>query len=181
MAEELYGLTQSDRDVVKAIVREVLWEKGNLFRTHHDTAEQYLTPEVYVAKAPAGGIPKLIGAWDDIDQGTGTGTNPLFFDQPGFAQNVQCYRAVLQTNSKGSYYDLQPISGLVKTVLNLSRTAVPGDSWILIERDKFGDWYVTDVLGSGSGCMNQVQVLQSVSFDPNSCAIVGTLVTVCAP
>jgi hypothetical protein len=115
-------------------------------------SEAITTPDVYVARTPGTGIPALRM---DLDTGTGTlpvGTASAFQgNTPGSAE-CNIYRALYTSTTP----NLMPI-GITRTVLNLSTTAVGGNDWVLVIRDKFGQWYVTDVAGGGGSSSLRVR------------------------
>ncbi len=106
-------------------------------------SDDYNTPDVYVARTPGTGIPAL-----RMDLDTGTGTRPIGTasafqgNTPGSAE-CNIYR-VLYTSTTPN---LMPV-GITRAVLNLSTTAVAANSWVIVIRDKFGQWYVLQ-MGSG--------------------------------
>jgi hypothetical protein len=90
-------------------------------------------PEVYVAQAPAGGIPALTA-------GTGGAG-----DRPGTAS---C--AVYRVLGTATAPELKAVYGLSRTVHNLATVAVPGNSYVPVARDKFGKWLAVQA-GGGTG------------------------------
>lgn len=83
-------------------------------------------PEVYVARTPAGGIPAL-----DVNT-PGTSNVLAADDTPGSAECAIWQRV-------GTAMQLV---GTNQTVRNLNSSAIEGHEWVLVVRDKFGDWYV---------------------------------------
>lgn len=93
--------------------------------------EEHPAPEVYIARTSSSGIPAL-------SQGALTGTGSLDWqdDVPGWAE-CDIFRVV--PNSVTGF-SMERVDGLTRTVFNLSNSAVPGNSWITLKRDKAGTW-----------------------------------------
>lgn len=126
---EAGGKTLSDADVqkLKKLFTDYYGESGSTKqRQYVPSDDEYLTPEVYVALTPSGGIPALA---EGSDVGTAFGAG----DTPGSA-SCQIYQRLPDGT-------LQVITGLTRTVYNLSESAVDGTSWVLVVRDKYGNWY----------------------------------------
>lgn len=136
MAEELYALSAAEVAAFKELVEDLRRRLSTVpdRPIHYETDHQ--APEVYAAKTPAGGIPALT-------VGAGTGANED--DEPGYA-DCEIYQV------GGTLADpvLQRVTQLSHRVYNLSDTAVDGDTWVLVARDKFGSWLVTGTVGGGS-------------------------------
>ena len=106
----------------------------------HDAAQ---TPEVHVARAPAGGIPAMnFGA----NTGTGTGSSDYGDDVPGSADCV-----VFRCVDVAGVRKLKPVGVKTQTVLNVSYGSVDPGAWVVVARDKFGDWYVLNTIGKDFG------------------------------
>lgn len=119
---------------------------GNL--EHHDTSG----PDVYVARVPAGGVPALAEnqlRWTGTGTLThaGTGTELLEDDVPGWA-----YCTVWKAVWLAGRPRLLPVFAEPKRVLNVSTSAVPGDTWVVIKLDRRGDWYAE--AGGGGGALD---------------------------
>lgn len=99
------------------------------------------TPDVYLAKVPPGGIPAL-----SQTETTGTGTDQPLDDVPG---SVECEIYQLDTSSDTPSFGR--VGELTYIVRNLSPSAISADTrpWVLVVRDKFGEWFVAG--GGGSG------------------------------
>ena len=80
------------------------------------------SPDTYICKTPAGGIPAMSG----ITPGSAT---------------CSIYRRL-----SGSLAEI----GLTKTVYNFQSTAISGDTWIEVSRDKFGQWWPQASGGGGA-------------------------------
>lgn len=97
-------------------------------------------PEVYVARTPAGGIGPASG---ELSTGTGTGTGTEFGEgnSPAYA-NCTVYRVQYNGNTANLIN-----TNITKRVLNLMFTDIPGNAWVLIHRDKWGNWFIDPLAG----------------------------------
>lgn len=135
--QKLVVLSEADRDLIQRFLDESrrasvnTTQRGREGQTEH---EEWLVPEVYVARVPANGIPALVGSGGDAQLLGREG------DQPGFA-DCQIYR-VLATAGKPK---LRKVSFHPKTVFNLSTSAINSIPWLLTLRDKFGSWFAAGV------------------------------------
>ena len=132
------------------------------------------TPEVYVAYTPKAGIPALApqtyhatGTGSRLGLGTGTGTGSGTSTQPGFA-DCTIYQ-VLQFGGLHPKPELQP-TGLVRTVYNLSESAIPGGAWILVERDKWGTWWAVE--GAAESTELVVLIRKTVGINTDGSAFI---------
>jgi hypothetical protein len=124
---------------------------------HTPEPELPQAPDVYVALTPGTGIPAMRGDWD-----TGTGLLPAGTasghqgNTPGSA-DCNIYRTVYT----GTTPDVPNLTamGFTRKILNLSFTAVPANSWVIVQRDKYGDWYTKDERGSATGTGGGTTVL----------------------
>lgn len=111
-------------------------------------------PETYLALTPDAGIAAL----DPGASETGTGTSTASYDDaPGHAE---C--RVFRVTGYGTSAVLQPVSGLTKVVYNVSEDDIPGSTWILVTRDKFGQWFALFSSG-GAGDSIAVDVVHVVN------------------
>jgi hypothetical protein len=118
-------LTRDDRAALTGLLARERSRPGTVGNTGRDLDEQPAS-EVYVARAPEGGIPGM------------TGTTP------GYADCV-VYRVIPDA---GDGPALEEVSGAVRTVYNLG-SAVAASRWLTIKKDKYGFWWPDS--GSGSG------------------------------
>lgn len=149
MPKKAVLLTEDDLTTLQRLVRR---ERDRIStRPNRNTPEPELgtAPEVYVARTGSG-IPAInLRPGADVWTGTGTGTGPGDWDEPGYA-NCEIYQ-VLEAGATGPGTPyLDHIPGLTRRVHNLGIIAIPANTWILVERDKFGIWWVT-FDGSNSG------------------------------
>ncbi len=123
-----YFLNEKDRDTLQALLA---WWKEQSANTRNRPArpddDTLFTPETYVAFTPSGGI-------DPLSLATGLSIE----DTPGSA-DCDIYQLV-----GGVGGQLEP-AGFAQRVFNLdASTGVPGDSWVLATRDKYGTWFVAE-------------------------------------
>lgn len=148
---EIYWLSANDRQSLKELLRE--HERRSRNTTGRIGAQdiehqEYMTPEVYVARTPAGGIPAL------DENTTGTSTTALGDDVPGYAE-CDIYR-IIDDETGGDNPVLKPVEELSKRVHNLSIFPIDEYQLIQVIRDKFGNWYAhdiwigTDTVGTGT-------------------------------
>jgi len=103
--------------------------------------------EAYVALTPTGGIPGRKEEYVATGTGwipeTGTGTAPDVGDIPGAAdcQVWEMWQGEMRPAPMGEV-----------SVNNFAESAIPGDIWILIVRDKYGTWWPGGAgIGAGGG------------------------------
>jgi hypothetical protein len=157
---DIYALSRSDVDTLKQLVGWWKSTPGRTLNRPHADEQIFYAPEVYIALTPHSGIPPLTpgepgtGSGSGTYLGTGTSTtNPLDKDRPGSA-DCPIYRII--HDSTGPF--LQQISsGLTVLVYNISVEWVPGQFWVVVERDKFGSWIAVRPMG---------QVVVEVICDP---------------
>jgi hypothetical protein len=140
---------ENDREQFRKLIRAEMLRLGNTSGRPFAPQELGTAPEIYIARTPAAGIPAIVGefsytgtgtgscipGWAGTGTGTGTGTWATDDDQPGYA-DCQVYRII----ERCGVPVVDHVSGLVKRVYNLSTSAIPGDTWIRIARDKWGSW-----------------------------------------
>ena len=147
MVEKAFYLTEADLKTIKEYLKVSDDRRGNS-PSKHQPQEGYLTPEVYMAYAGSG-IPAIGGT------NTGSGTNY----SPGSA-SCNIYSINLTTGY------LQQVQNVTKTVYNLSSTAVP-TGWVVIQRDKFGNWLVglgaSSSGSSGGGATGQCNCFNCIT------------------
>jgi hypothetical protein len=133
------AFTESDL----AAIRRLIAEDRSRRRTtqgrqeHVNWDEAYPGPETYIARTQPEGIPGMV-------EEAGTGVN----DVPGYS-DCDIYRVIWTSPGIPSGIpELQPITGLFKRVYNSSHTPIAGGTWVLVTRDKFGEWWVVESRGS---------------------------------
>lgn len=125
MASKVLSLSEEDAEILRRIIREIKQNPRPQSR-YREEREIGQSPEVYVARTPPGGIPAI-------------------FDYPGTAADIpgsaECdvYRATVVDGVRRLF----EVTGLTRIVHSLSYTAVPGNIYVKIERDKFGVWWVS--------------------------------------
>lgn len=138
-------------------------------------------PEVYVARVGPGGIPALD---ENTTSGTGTGSVALRDDVPGAADDCTVYRVVDNGSPTPAPTVLEAFE-MGARVYNFSTTAVAGNAWVALLRDKFGFWLAMpfDATAAGGEDDTQIGDVQTVSqgeFDPdptvnNNSGVVNTI------
>ncbi len=121
-----YILSDKDKEVLKKWVEENKHLFSNTSGRPAVPEPDGVTIDIHVARTPTGGIPALTEA-------SGTAID----DVPGSAE-CEIYRLI--TNDTGTKR-LSTTPVYKKTVYNISTTAIPAAVWVLIKRDKFGEWY----------------------------------------
>lgn len=94
--------------------------------------EESMTSEVYMAKTPVTGLAANTPAGS-----TGAG------DQPGVAY---CQILKLSVNSPP---DMQLLAGFKEKVYNLGDDSIEPFKWVMVQRDKFGNWFVPPTMAPG--------------------------------
>lgn len=118
MAEEVYGLSRRDVAILKEIIAKVNGLPADVSypSRSHEEYEQYLTPEVFIAHIPIGGIRGAI----DADPGSAT---------------CDIYRVLPSGN------DLVK-AGFTRKVYNVHPRRLSGLQFTPVVRDKFGSWLI---------------------------------------
>lgn len=126
------------------------WERrlGNTTGRAGVEFDEHQAPEVYVARTPALGISPL-----SVNT-TGTSPTADIDDVTSFGI-CEVYRII--EDPDGAL--LQPVTGLTKRVYNLSTGTLPGDTLILVARDKFGNWIAVT---AGGGLTTQFDVMYNL-------------------
>lgn len=84
--------------------------------------------------------------------GTGTGTCGVVLG----AANCVIYR-IVEGKPGCDNSRLVPISDLSKRIYNLSEAAIAGNAWLLVHRDKFGQWIAGLAVGGDSSCEGETK------------------------
>lgn len=129
-----YLLNDEDITILEGLIARE--KKRSHSPKSRDYAEEYLdaAPEVFIAKTPPEGIYR----YNDGDE-TGTGSGSAFI--PGSAE-CTIYRLLTWTNP----IEFEEQEGRTETVYNLSTKDVPGDTYILIVKDKWGVWVASGLV-----------------------------------
>lgn len=123
---ELFGLTAADVATIKEMVAAFRSTPRNPSRAPEHTVEREETfaPEVYAALTPFAGLPGRTGG--------------VF---PGSAV-CQIYRTIPTEADEPGRRELVEVPGLTRRVFNIHADGIPGTTFVIIERDKFGTWWV---------------------------------------
>lgn len=150
MADELRFLTEDDVAKIRGMDARIEALSANNSRTTPPPRMSLPGVETYVARTPDGGITALDPGIASV---LGTGTTPDAYgpDIPGSADCTVYQLAVVGGDAGPAVLQVLADEYLV-TVYNLG-AAVPGDTWVLVTRDRFGTWWVaeTDRKGAESG------------------------------
>lgn len=135
---EGYLLTREDKDKVQEVIDFVRTRRVNTVGRTYESQEDWQAPEVYVARTPPGGIPSLIPA-----------PGSSIKDEPGCV-SCNIYRILTDEAAAGTGCGdtLIPVSGLSYRIHNLTPGTIPGDTWVLVSRDKFGHWFAVEAAGA---------------------------------
>lgn len=152
MPEELFGLTNEDRQLLKQWLEMMRKQRVNPVNRPHVEEPESQTPDVYIALTPPAGI-----AANDVTAGTaGAGTTGGVTGATPGSADCSVYRLDLATG------DLI-YTGFTQKVYNLSTSAIGGNEWVNIARDKWGTWLATDLLQPGTPAGEQGDVQLNVS------------------
>lgn len=145
MADKGYVLSAADLALFRELVGWWRQRKTTGGRWETDQGldhQEHPTPDVYIARVPDDGIPGL-----NLNV-TGTASGSSLDDQPGSAE-CDIYKIIQQsggldgTGTGGVVPLLQAVTGVSRTVYNLSRCAIEAASdglYIAVTRDKYGSW-----------------------------------------
>lgn len=162
-----YMLSEDDRAWMQKVIQDYVDRLGNPTGRPDTTNEPPQAPETYIALTPSTGIPAI-----DQSGTTGTGTVSYALDDVPGSAVCRIYRLI-----RGTFRRVGP----TKLVYNLSRSALPGNAWILVTRDKFGTWIIpccpeddttvdTDAAtGTGTGTVGCVGVVYSLPRESWDC------------
>lgn len=137
MADKKTAYVLTDEDLVK--LKDTMSYVESLRRNkpiRNDDSFNSLSPDVYVALVPFGGIDGITPV--DIPTGTGTGGSL------GSPSSVSCdIYQIIPGESVGGSTQFMPVSDTSLDVYNISTQAIPGNSWVVVTRDKYGVWIAT--------------------------------------
>lgn len=128
---DMFYLTGEDVALFREMAQEFRARKKGM-RDWGGPPKPPQAPEVYLAKVPPGGIPAL-----SQSATTGTGTDQPLDDVAG---EVECeiYQLDPETGEFGRVGELTYIvHNLAPSAISANRTP-----WVLVVRDKFGEWFV---------------------------------------
>lgn len=127
-------LSDSDVETLRDIIARVRRDRVNTTGRPDVTGEEGASPNLYVARTPAGGVPALT-------EEAGAG----IVDTPGSAD---CDVYFLSEETAGTV--IRPVSSMTQRVHNLSATAMPGDTWVPVGRTTHGLWLAFPAGGGGT-------------------------------
>ena len=133
-----YYLSENDVAVVRRLVHAELNRVQSGSGRPRPDLDENPAPEVYVARAPAGGIAALTPA-------AGTGTGTAGDAHPGYA-DCDIFRVAREATTPY----LEQITGLQKRVYNVGTSAVAASALIQVHRDKAGAWLAVPAGGGAA-------------------------------
>lgn len=137
---KVIALTPEDVEFIRELAQEVYSQarpSGGRSRSLED--DDYPAPECYVAKTPSGGITAFAtetGTGSGVGGDTGTGYDEAFMPSSG-----TCAVYKLVTVEPRGTKELVA-TGFSKLVYNLLPVSVAGSVFVVIVRDKYGNWYI---------------------------------------
>lgn len=150
--DDIYQLTEDDLSVMRELIvahRNKRLPLRQLIDTHEHQA-----PEVYVVRVPTSGIAAA-------SEGTLSGTGSSGLADDSFSSAFcQAYRLGVTGTPI--------VAGPSIRVYNPSKSAIAGDRWALVERDKWGKWYIPP---SDLGALTSISftVVTDCSFNAVTC------------
>lgn len=139
MADKYYVLNERDRELMQRTISEVerLFKNPRVPGFSYDDVD-YRTPEVLIVLTPPEGIP-----FADYDNSTGTGS-PTFENNLIYSAECTVYGPEDTTDTEATLVE----TDRTITVYNISiDTDVPGDTWILAIKEKYGYWIAVSGFG----------------------------------
>lgn len=124
---EYLVLTPDEKRLLQGLLDRERRRPTSPTRSTSATAEDPAGPEVYLVKTPAGGIPALAT------------------DIPGQA-DCDVYQ-----RRDGDAGPVIATPGLKRAIANAGTDAIPADVWLLVARDKFGNWWPAAGAGGAGG------------------------------
>lgn len=160
MAKQFY-LTEKDRETIVGLIRSELHGYGNPRRDREHELDGY-APDLYIIKVPTDGIPKREGT------------------TPGKAEcelfKLQAADEVIAVQDRE--YELTAVmqvdgsNPLKIWVFNIypSKISKPSDSdsYIKVQRDKFGTWLAERATAGGAKAIVKVEDVGPMRFDPDN-------------
>lgn len=142
-----YLINAELKEAIQDVVKRDRESRGPSLVRYDDSMdrEEWLAPEVYVARTPAGGIPALVGVRITATTGTSEAAEKDAGqdDIPGVAE-CAIYKKVTSEDGRPRMEDM----GITKEVYNLF-DRIPGNDWAVIARDKDGTWWVIAAMTEG--------------------------------
>lgn len=163
---DYFFLTERDRREIIELLEERRNRRQNPTNRPHQ-AELATSPAIFVARAPQfygtatasqSGIPALVAG------STGTGSDSG--DEPGYAD---CDVYMIVWNDAG-VPRLHAVTGGVKRVFNLYSSDIQGGTWVVVNKDGYGNWYanpganVSPFSGCPTNCCRVVKMYGRICF-----------------
>lgn len=136
---DVFAFSEDDARLLRQLIERERRQVQNTRNRPAPLADIPQAPDVFVVKAPDGGIPAL-----DAEAGTGTGTGTL-----GYPGSAIC--TIYTAREVGGYTKLVRRTNFEKRVYNMSEATIPEGSWCLITRDKSGTWWAVPAAVSEGG------------------------------
>ncbi len=127
--------TDRDRQLLQWMLDQERQRTQNTRNRNYRPPEDQPSSGGYIALTPPDGIPAF-GSGPPLEF-TGTGTSDV--DNPGYA-DCTVYQTV--DVGSGTYAPDLYSANFTVQVLNLSSTTIPGMTWVFIQQDKWGNWWV---------------------------------------
>ncbi len=145
-------LTPRDRELINEILAEHR-RRVERNKVRNLPPDELDTPEHYIALTPDDGIPALEPG-EEGSENTGTGMGSIVVPSPSRAipGSAECriFRLVREAGQGDEEFAyLEEVEQFSKVVYNLSLTAVAGDTWVHIIREKYGPWWALAPAGDG--------------------------------
>ena len=145
--DNLFVLTETDRQELQALFESVRALTGHRPGSQPFSEEGGFPPDVYVAYTPKGGIPAL--AQDTTSSTTTTtfitSTTTSTSTTPPDSRPDSAFCMVFRIIIESGVAHLRLVNRNPLQVWNLRRACpVPGNTWILVVRDKAGNWWADD-------------------------------------
>lgn len=141
--EEVFALSRTRMMQFLEMYEEHLRRKGNTPSRTPPDPNDHQAPEVYIAVTPSAGISGHVVEPDVPGTGSGTGT--------GLGTDVSSGECGVYSRVETHLGQTLVYAGFSKTAYNVGPDDIPGDTVILIVRDKFGTWVALRLVEESGG------------------------------